>query len=126
ATGWYAKTTAKRLWQKNDRDLGTGVAATVGAVFAWDFIYYWNHRGMHSSRLLWAIHVVHHSSEHYNLSTALRQAVGDVFGVFVPTGALALLGFRPSVIETARGVNLLYQYWIHTEAIGKLGVAEEV
>ena len=56
---------------------------------AWDFIYYWNHRFMHESRLLWAIHVVHHSSERYNLSTALRQPVADALGAFVPMGALS-------------------------------------
>ena len=51
---------------------------------AWDFIYYWNHRFMHESRYMWAIHVVHHSSERYNLSTALRQPVADALGTFVP------------------------------------------
>ena len=51
----------------------TGPWAAVAAVLGWDFIYYWNHRFMHETRWLWAIHVVHHSSEHYNLSTALRQ-----------------------------------------------------
>lgn len=126
STSWASKTAATKLWKSHKRDLGTGALATVGAVFAWDFIYYWNHRFMHETRWLWAIHVVHHSSEHYNLSTALRQPVLDVFGMFVPYGALALLGFRPDVIETARGVNLLYQYWIHTETIGKLGPVEEV
>ncbi|WP_426574732.1 sterol desaturase family protein [Aquihabitans sp. McL0605] len=126
STAWASKTTADRLWKSHKRDLGTGVAATVGAVVAWDFIYYWNHRLMHTSRWMWAIHVVHHSSEHYNLSTALRQPVLDVVGVFVPVGAMALMGFRPDTIETARGVNLLYQYWIHTETVPKLGPIEEV
>ena len=125
-TTWATRTTANRLWRRHRRDLGTGALATVGAVLAWDFIYYWNHRFMHESRWLWAIHVVHHSSERYNLSTALRQPVADAFGAFVPTGLLSLLGFRPQLVETARGVNLLYQYWIHTEAIGKLGRAEDV
>ena len=81
---------------------------------------------MHSSRYMWAIHVVHHSSEHYNLSTALRQPVAEAFGTFVPFGSLCLLGIRPGLVETARGVNLLYQYWIHTETVGRLGRAEEV
>ena len=127
ATTWASRTAAKRLWKKGvARDLGGGALATVGAIAAWDFIYYWNHRLMHESRWMWAIHVVHHSSEHYNLSTALRQPVADVLGMFVPMGALALLGFRPELIETARGVNLLYQYWIHTETIPKLGPIEEV
>ncbi len=81
---------------------------------------------MHESRWLWAIHVVHHSSERYNLSTALRQPVAERFGAMLPYGLLSLAGVRPELIETARGVNLLYQYWIHTEAIGRLGPAEEV
>jgi sterol desaturase/sphingolipid hydroxylase (fatty acid hydroxylase superfamily) len=81
---------------------------------------------MHEVRALWAIHVVHHSSQRYNLSTALRQPVADALGVFVPTGLLSLLGVRPSVIAQARAWNLLYQYWIHTEAIDRLGRAEEV
>jgi len=81
---------------------------------------------MHTSRWMWAIHVTHHSSEKYNLSTALRQTVMDSFGMFVPYGLLCTAGFRPESIETARGVNLLYQYWIHTETIPKLGPIEEV
>jgi sterol desaturase/sphingolipid hydroxylase (fatty acid hydroxylase superfamily) len=75
---------------------------------------------------MWAIHVVHHSSEHYNLSTALRQPVADVLGAFVPYGALAWLGVRPGLISQARGINLIYQYWIHTDAIRSIGAGEEV
>ncbi len=81
---------------------------------------------MHSSRYLWALHVVHHSSERYNLSTALRQSVGDALGMFVPYGAMSLLGLRPEMVERARGINLIYQYWIHTETIPKLGPLEKV
>ncbi|MFN8041012.1 MAG: sterol desaturase family protein [Acidimicrobiales bacterium] len=120
-------TTGNRLWKRRILpDLGTGPAALAAAVLGWDFIYYWNHRFMHSSRFLWAIHVVHHSSERYNLSTALRQPVADAFGVFVPYGALALLGIRPSLILQARGINLIYQYWIHTETVDRLGPLESV
>jgi sterol desaturase/sphingolipid hydroxylase (fatty acid hydroxylase superfamily) len=107
-------------------DLGTGPLAVVAAIAGWDFIYYWNHRFMHEARFLWAIHVVHHSSERYNLSTALRQPVMDAFGVFVPYGALSLLGLRPEVILQARAINLLYQYWFHTDTIRTLGPLEEV
>jgi sterol desaturase/sphingolipid hydroxylase (fatty acid hydroxylase superfamily) len=96
------------------------------AIAGWDFIYYWNHRFMHEVRALWAIHVVHHSSEHYNLSTALRQPVADAFGVFFPYGMLARLGVRPRLIEQARAVNLLYQYWIHTDTIRRIGPGETV
>ena len=69
---------------------------------------------------------MHHSSERYNLSTALRQPVGESFGLFVPYGALALFGIRPELIETARGVNLIYQFWVHTDAIKSLGPAESI
>jgi sterol desaturase/sphingolipid hydroxylase (fatty acid hydroxylase superfamily) len=99
--------------------------AWAAAVVGWDFIYYWNHRLMHEVRVQWAHHVVHHSSERYNLSTALRQPVSP-FGVFVPYGLLARAGVRPSLIEQARGINLLYQYWIHTDTIRRLGAGEEV
>jgi sterol desaturase/sphingolipid hydroxylase (fatty acid hydroxylase superfamily) len=129
ATTWAARTGAAAVWsgrRRRGRDLGTGVAATAAAVLAWDFLYYWNHRFMHESRWMWAVHAVHHSSERYNLSTALRQPVADAVGMGLPYGALCLAGMRPEVIETARGVNLLYQFWIHTETIGKLGRVEEV
>ncbi len=117
----------RRQWSRNGgRDLGGGVAGWVAAVVGWDFIYYWNHRFMHEMRGLWALHVVHHSSEHYNLSTALRQPVADVVGVFIPNGILSRLGVRPRLVDKAREVNLLYQYWIHTDTIRQLGKAEEV
>ena len=121
-------TRPKRVWnrRRSTRDLGTGVLAAIGTIAAWDFIYYWNHRLMHEARYLWAIHVVHHSSERFNLSTALRQPVADSFGTFVPYSALCYLGVRPSLIEQARGVNLLYQFWIHTDLIPKLGRFEEL
>ena len=126
-TTWASRTTAERLWQHRIvPDLGAGAGAVAAAVAAWDFVYYWDHRFMHTSRYMWAIHVVHHSSEHYNLSTALRQPVAEAFGTFMPFGALSLFGIRPELVETARGVNLLYQYWIHTETLGRLGAAEGV
>jgi sterol desaturase/sphingolipid hydroxylase (fatty acid hydroxylase superfamily) len=121
-----SRTGPDRMWKHRRRDLGTGPLALAGAVLAWDFIYYWNHRFMHESRYLWAIHVVHHSSEHYNLSTALRQPVADAFGTFLPYGALCLVGFRPELVASARGINLLYQYWIHTDTIDRLGPFEQV
>lgn len=127
ATTWASRTSADRLWKRRVvRDLGRGPLTVAGAVLAWDFIYYWNHRLMHESRFLWAIHVVHHSSERYNLSTALRQPVADAFGTFLPSSALALVGIEPALIETARGINLLYQFWIHTDAIGRLGPIEKL
>ena len=122
------RTAPAAMWRRNGgrRDLGSRLGAHLIAIFGWDFIYYWNHRFMHEVRTLWAHHVVHHSSERYNLSTALRQPVVEPFSVFLPYGVMSWLGVRPKLIEEARGVNLLYQYWIHTDAIRKLGTAEEV
>jgi len=124
-TTWASVTRPDRFWRHRILPaLGTGPLALGLAIAGWDFIYYWNHRFMHESRYMWALHVVHHSSEHYNLSTALRQPVADVLGTTLPYGALCLTGISPELITTARGVNLLYQFWIHTETIGRLGPAE--
>lgn len=96
------------------------------AVLGWDFIYYWNHRLSHEVRWLWAVHSVHHSSERYNLSTALRQPWGEALTLFVPYSVLALIGVRPRVLADARAINLIYQFWVHTEAIDKLGPFERI
>jgi sterol desaturase/sphingolipid hydroxylase (fatty acid hydroxylase superfamily) len=100
-------------------NLGARRHSFLTAMFAWDFLYYWEHRLMHEVRLFWANHVSHHSSRHYNLSTALRQPWSAylMHVVFLP---MPLLGFSPSTIRRAGGFNLLYQYWIHTEAIDRL------
>jgi sterol desaturase/sphingolipid hydroxylase (fatty acid hydroxylase superfamily) len=122
-----SRTTANRMWDRRlVRDLGKGPAALAAAILGWDFIYYWNHRFMHESRYMWAVHVVHHSSERYNLSTALRQPVADALGTFVPYSLLALVGVQPDLIAQARGINLLYQYWFHTDTIRRLGPFEKV
>lgn len=86
-----------------------------------DFNYYLAHRVGHRSRWFWASHVNHHSSQHYNLSTALRQtwtgfpALSFAFRIWP-----VLIGFPPAMILTCGAVNLVYQFWIHTEAIGRL------
>ena len=94
------------------------------ALVLWDFLYYWEHRWMHEVRLLWAHHVTHHSSERYNLSTALRQPWSPflVWWVFWP---MSLLGYDSATIRRAGQLNLLYQYWIHTEVIDRLPPAAE-
>ncbi len=124
---WATVTTAPQFWRH--RLFGTrgkGPLALLAAIAGWDFIYYWNHRLGHESRYLWAVHVVHHSSERYNFSTALRQPVLDDFGPYIPYGVLCLFGMAPEAVLVARSVNLLYQFWIHTESIGRLGRPEEV
>ncbi|MDY7232350.1 sterol desaturase family protein [Hyalangium rubrum] len=113
------------LYQLTPLRMGSGVAAWVLLFFADDLCYYWFHRIHHEVRLFWASHVIHHSSEHYNLSTALRQTWTPMTGL--PFWApLALLGFHPAMIVTAQSISLLYQYWIHTEAIGRMGPLEWV
>ncbi|GGH03893.1 hypothetical protein GCM10011416_23700 [Polaribacter pacificus] len=88
--------------------------------FADDFAYYWFHRISHESRFFWASHVVHHSSQHYNLSTALRQTWSGSFYSFIFWLPLVFIGFHPLMILTQMSISLLYQYWIHTELIGKM------
>lgn len=84
-----------------------------------DLSYYWFHRVSHECRLFWASHVVHHSSQHYNLSTALRQTWSGGFYSFIFWCWLPLLGFHPGLIILQMSVSLIYQFWIHTEAIDK-------
>jgi len=88
--------------------------------FADDVSYYWFHRVSHTCRLFWASHVVHHSSKHYNLSTALRQTWSGSFYSFVFWIWMPLLGFHPAMIMLQMSVSLLYQFWIHTETIDKM------
>ena len=123
-----ALTSAKRWWNRGGaaRDLGNGIVPWAIGMVWWDLAYYWNHRIMHEVRGMWAIHVPHHSSERYNLSTALRQPVAGPFGVWVPYGLPARFGVRPSIIETSRALNLIYQYWIHTDTVRSLGRSEAV
>lgn len=85
-----------------------------------DFIFYWHHRFSHQLRILWAAHVQHHSSEHYNLSTALRQSWTEVFHKYILFAILPLLGFHPVMVMTQMSINLIYQFWIHTKHIDKL------
>jgi sterol desaturase/sphingolipid hydroxylase (fatty acid hydroxylase superfamily) len=90
-------------------------------LFAEDFCYYWFHRLHHEVRTLWAAHINHHSSTHYNLSTALRQSWTTPFTGFIFWIPLPLLGFPVEMILIQKSISLVYQYWLHTELIGKLG-----
>jgi sterol desaturase/sphingolipid hydroxylase (fatty acid hydroxylase superfamily) len=96
-----------------------GWVAWVVAMVGVDLAYYWYHRLHHESRVLWAIHVAHHSSQRYNLSVALRQpwVVVSTLPFLLP---LALLGIAPQLILTSFAVNLLYQFLIHTELVGRM------
>ncbi|EWS99780.1 C-5 sterol desaturase [Intrasporangium oryzae NRRL B-24470] len=87
--------------------------------FAEDLAYYWYHRAHHEVRILWASHVVHHSSQRYNLSTALRQT-WTPFGGIPFWAPLALLGIPPWAIFLQQSISLLYQFFLHTERVGTL------
>ena len=89
-----------------------------------DFCYYWAHRFGHESRLFWASHVIHHSSERYNLSTAVRQTWTGGFFTFIFYAPLAFIGFHPIMMLTMQAINLIYQYWIHTEFIKSISFFE--
>jgi sterol desaturase/sphingolipid hydroxylase (fatty acid hydroxylase superfamily) len=91
----------------------------IALFFADDLAYYWFHRVSHENRVFWASHVVHHSSRHYNLSTALRQTwVPMTYLPFWPP--LLLVGFPPWMVLLAQSWSLIYQFGLHTERVGKL------
>ncbi|PWR20578.1 sterol desaturase family protein [Zavarzinia compransoris] len=86
-----------------------------------DFCFYWSHRLSHEWRLWWAAHVTHHSSLHYNLTTALRQPWSGFLAMsWAPYALMPVLGIPIEAIALAHGVSLAYQFWIHTEAVGRL------
>jgi sterol desaturase/sphingolipid hydroxylase (fatty acid hydroxylase superfamily) len=100
--------------------------AWVACFLGVDFFYYWFHRTSHEVNAVWATHVVHHQSEEFNLTVALRQGAFQGAFSWVFYLPLALLGFPPLMFLTLSSVNTLYQFWIHTRAIGKLGPLEWV
>jgi sterol desaturase/sphingolipid hydroxylase (fatty acid hydroxylase superfamily) len=109
---------AARFWQ--------GAPGWIAAILLFDFFDYWLHRFGHENALGWAAHSVHHQSQDFNLSTALRQEstvalLGWVF--YLP---MAILGVEPEQFAIAGLVVLAYQFWIHTEHIGKLGWFDRV
>lgn len=92
----------------------------IMAFVLYDFCYYWNHRIGHVVNIGWASHVIHHSSEEYNLTTALRQtSIPNPLGAlcFIP---LAFFGFEPWLLLAVGSLNLIYQYWVHTQVINRM------
>lgn len=100
--------------------LDSSILIWVVAFVAYDFLYYWAHRMSHQVNLFWGGHSVHHQSEEYNLSVALRQSSTQTIWTFMFYMPMALLGFDPILLVSVSGFNLLYQFWIHTESIQKL------
>ncbi|MBA3692713.1 MAG: sterol desaturase family protein [Acidobacteria bacterium] len=105
----------------------------MNALWAWvillfvdDFAYYWFHRISHEVRFFWNFHVVHHSSNQYNLSVAVRQSWFSGIAHWVFYLPIAFLGFPLWAFATMHGLNLIYQFWIHTKLVGKLGFLEKI
>jgi sterol desaturase/sphingolipid hydroxylase (fatty acid hydroxylase superfamily) len=115
---------AATVWVWNHRIFTipmTAIWAWVAVFLLEDLTYYWFHRIAHERRFWWASHVNHHTSTHYNLSTALRQTwTGGVAGTWLLWLPLTFLGFPPAMVAIQKGVSLVYQFWIHTEAIKRM------
>jgi alkylglycerol monooxygenase len=118
-TGIYAA--VLHGWGASSHPFWHSAAGYAVALVLYDFCYYWFHRISHERTLLWAAHVVHHSSRDYNLSTALRQTSTGFLWAWVFYLPLALLGVPLVVFATVALIDLLYQFWVHTQMIGRLG-----
>jgi sterol desaturase/sphingolipid hydroxylase (fatty acid hydroxylase superfamily) len=105
----------------------TNALALVSLLLATEFAYYWDHRAAHRVRLLWATHAVHHSPTRLNLTAAIRLGwTGALSGGFLFFLPLFWLGFHPAAVAAMLGINLFYQFFIHTELVGSLGPLEWV
>jgi alkylglycerol monooxygenase len=104
--------------------VSTGWVSGLCLFIGVDFFYYWFHRYSHTINLFWAGHVVHHQSEEYNLSVALRQGWFQKFFSFAFYLPLAFIGFAPAQFLIVSSVITLYQFWIHTKLIKKMGFLE--
>ena len=114
------------LYQFAVFDLNWTATTWLLLLFADDFTFYWHHRLSHTIRLLWSAHINHHSSQRYNLATALRQSWGESLYKFIWWFWLPLVGFPPLMILMMHAVSLIYQFFLHTQTVKKLGVLEYV
>ena len=103
----------------------SGPAIWIFALLAYDFSYYWFHRVSHEVNLFWAAHVVHHQSEDYNLGTALRQSGSGLFG-FIFYLPWLVVGIPPEIFFASGAINLVYQFWVHTQHVKRIGLLEYV
>ncbi len=111
--GWVALWHADTFW--------LSLPGWILALLFYDLCYYWLHRAGHEMAVFWAAHVVHHQSQDYNLSTALRQTTSGALVGWVFYLPMALAGVPPLVFGVVALIDLLYQFWVHTEHVGKLG-----
>jgi alkylglycerol monooxygenase len=116
----YLYVYAHRVTTLDARSVAVWALGFVGV----DFLYYWFHRTSHEVNAFWAAHVVHHQSEEFNLAVALRQGAFQSSFSWVFYLPLAWIGLPPLLFLTLSSINTLYQFWIHTRAIGRLGPLE--
>ena len=109
-----------------ETDWTSSVALILGAYVIIDFAFYWYHRAIHEVRLGWAAHVGHHSSQYFNVGTALRSSFVETWLEPLMLVPVVLLGIDPIMAIALMSLNHLYQYWLHTQHIGKLGPVEWV
>ncbi len=102
-----------------------GVGIWLFALVAYDFSYYWFHRISHEVNLFWAAHVVHHQSEDYNLGTALRQSGSGLFG-FIFYLPWLYIGIPAEILFASGALNLIYQFWVHTQHVYRMGPLEYI
>ena len=98
----------------------------VVSFILYDICYYWMHRMHHEIKIFWATHVVHHHGEEFNLATALRQTSSGFLWKWVFFLPVFIIGVPPEVYVSVAGVNLIYQFWVHTEHVGRLGFLEYI
>jgi sterol desaturase/sphingolipid hydroxylase (fatty acid hydroxylase superfamily) len=115
-----------RLTEMTEWSAAAKWGAAIALVLGVDLGFYWFHRIAHEYSAPWATHVVHHQSEEYNLAVALRQSAFESCFAWIFYLPLALIGFPPLWYATISAINLLYQFWVHTEAIDRLGPLEWV
>ena len=114
-------------WQRSWFDASLqGILLWILAAVLWDFCYYWNHRLGHEISILWAAHAVHHQSEEYNLSTALRQTSSSFLFSWIFYVPLFLIGIPADVLVTVAAANLIYQFWVHTRFVNRLGILDRI
>ncbi|WP_125779637.1 sterol desaturase family protein [Pseudoalteromonas rubra] len=108
-------------------DIELTAVTLFGAFLLQDFLYYWFHRASHHVHWLWLAHVVHHSSRHMNFSTAFRQSLlYPLVGMWLFWTPMIVLGFAPELVLAIVAINLAFQFFVHTQVVGKLGWLEQV
>ncbi|WP_423372860.1 sterol desaturase family protein [Dyella acidisoli] len=118
--GWFATHLAPWTLPANS------IWVWISGLLLYDLLYYWLHRLGHEVNVLWAAHVVHHQSESYNLTTALRQTGSGFLLGWIAYLPMALLGYPTEVFAVVALIDLLYQFWVHTEVVGRLGWFDRV